>query len=320
MSQRILVTGSAGFLGRHLCQMIGARGDTPIGLDLETDPDAPFLQVVGSVNDPAAWKTVGAVDAIIHAAALTDLWHSNAGEFDLVNRAGSVMAAQFAHALDVRLVLVSSYTVLMPVGREDSRTLTGREASEPNLLIGPYAHSKRMAELEVREAHSNSVVVRPTAPIGPGDFRPTPPMRLVRDVVCGKLPGVMRGRINVVDVRDVAAGVLAALDRPQAQGPYLLSGYDLTLKDLAATVSRAANVTPPTLEVPVALAKAVAHLDEALAKLRNRPVMAPLDGVRLAAQPVSFDASFAKTELAFETRALDETIADAVAFARQEWV
>ena len=320
MSQRILVTGSTGFLGRHLCQMIGARGDTPIGLDLETNPDAPFLQVVGSVNDPAAWKTVGAVDAVIHAAALTDLWRPNPEEFDHVNRAGSVMAAQFAHKLDLRMVLVSSYTVLMPTGREDERPLTGREASEPNDLIGPYAHSKRMAELEVREVHSNSVVVRPTAPIGPGDHRPTPPMRLVRDVVAGKLPGVMQGRINVIDVRDVAAGVLAALDKTQAEGPYLLSGHDLSLKAFAASVAEAAGVKPPALEVPVGLAKVAAHVDEGLAKLRSRPVMAPLDGVRLAAQPVSFDATYAEKDLGFKARPLDETIKDAVAFARQEWV
>jgi len=319
MSRRILVTGSAGFLGRHLCRLIGERGDTPIGLDLETDVDAPFLQVVGSVTDPASWRTAGSVDGVIHAAALTDLWHANPSVYADVNQGGAVMAAKYAQSLGVRMVLISSYTVLMANNRQDERTLTGHEATDAAQMIGPYAQSKRQAELAAREACEDFVIVRPTAPIGPGDYRPTPPMRLLRDLAAGRLPGVMRGFINVVDVRDVAGAILAALDHPEAEDHYLLSGEDLSLKAFADAVALEAGVKAPSFEVPVGVAKVAARFDEFLAPRLGRLVSAPLDGVRLAAQAVSFDAALAKKDLGFAPRAVADSIKDAVVFVRQEW-
>ncbi|MEM1381409.1 MAG: NAD-dependent epimerase/dehydratase family protein [Pseudomonadota bacterium] len=313
MSRRVLVTGSAGFLGRHLCRMLMERGETPIGLDVETDPDAPFMQVVGSVNDPQAWKTAREVDAVVHGAALTDLWRSDPDTYDEVNRGGAVMAARYAKAHALPLVIVSSYTVLLPNDRLDERQVTGREEVDPDKLIGPYAKAKRRGELEALDAYPAARVVRPSALIGPGDPGPTPPMRMLRDLVSGQLPGVMAGRINVVDVRDVAEGTLTALDKGSDGGAYLLSGTDLSLKQFAQQVAQAAGARAPMLEVPVPLARLAARLDHWQAEQFQKPVTAPRDGVELAALPVTFDARFAQEKLRFTARSLEHTIADAVA-------
>lgn len=318
MSRRILVTGSAGFLGRHLCRLIRERSDTPVGLDIATDPDAPFMQVVGSVIDPKSWRTVGAVDGVIHAAALTDLWRADPGDYDRINTGGSVAAARFARERGIRMVLVSSYTALIRAMLDGEHLLDGRDAPDPGELIGPYAQSKRRAEVEAAAVHDDVVTVRPTAPIGPGDHAPTPPMRLVREVAAGRLPGVMRGRINVVDIRDVADAVLEALLDPAARGAYLLGGEDLSLKDFAARVAREAGVTPPRLEVSPRIARFSARIDAIRTRFSGRPPAAPLDGVRLAAAPVRFDAARARAELGFACRPLDRSIADAVAFLRQD--
>ncbi|MEM9840280.1 MAG: NAD-dependent epimerase/dehydratase family protein [Pseudomonadota bacterium] len=316
MSRRVLVTGSAGFLGRHICRILRERGDTPIGLDVRGDDDAPYMQVVGSVTDLKAWETAREVDAVVHTAALSGLWHPDPTQFDVVNRGGCSEAARYAVRNKIPLVIISSYTVLMAVTTTEETALTGAEVRNPDELIGPYAQAKRRGEIEALEIDPSAVILRPTALIGPGDDGPTPPMAMLRDVALAKLPGVMAGRINVVDVRDVAKAVLSVLDHPQTEGPYLISGYDLSLKAFAEQIARVAGVSPPMLEVPTFMARFASRADHLLAGWQKRDVKAPRDGVELALLPVTFDASKAKAEIGFGPRPLEETIKDAVAYVQ----
>ncbi|GGY46243.1 NAD-dependent epimerase/dehydratase family protein [Parvularcula lutaonensis] len=318
MSRRILVTGGAGFLGRHLCRMIHERGDAAVCLDLHAEEGAPWLSIRGSVIEPSAWETVGKVDAVIHGAAITDLWRKDPSDFDRINRGGAEMAALFAKQHDAPLLLVSSYTVLMGRGTRSETLIDGVSLPPPLDLIGAYPTSKRAGEKAALAAWPQTVIVRPTAPIGPGDLTLTPPMKMTRDVAAGKLPGVMAGRINIVDIRDVAAATFAALDRGKPGKAYLLSGEDLTLRQYAQKVAAEARVDPPALTVPPIVARAAARIEAMACKLTGQPPTAPADGVDLAALPVRFDNRLAREELGFAPRATEEAIRDAVAFLRQE--
>lgn len=317
MTGRVLVTGSAGFLGRHLCRMLSEREDEVVGFDVREGSSAA-RKIEGSVSDPSVWERVGPVDAVIHGAAITDLWRRDSADFDEVNRRGTELAAVFAARAQAPLIYISSYTTLMSKTSAPGEVLRGNEAPAPRNLIGAYARSKREAEMGARTAHPRTIVVHPTAPIGPGDFQLTPPMRLLRDVAAGSLPGVMRGRINVVDIRDVAAGVLAALDRGESGAHYLLAGEDLTLRAFADRGAAAADVKPPGMTVPPFVASLAARAETAIAGVTGRPPRAPVDGVRLAALDVSFDAGRAKAELGFCPRPTGDAIRDALDFLRQE--
>lgn len=318
MSRRILVTGGGGFLGRHLCRLLRERGDDPVALDLRHPQDVPWTTIRGSVIDAEAWQTAGRCDALIHAAAITDLWSRDPSVYDRVNRGGTEMAALFARRQGIRLIVVSSYTVLIGRGMRREMVLDGKRIPPPIDLVGAYPRSKRAAEQAALRHHPETVIVRPTAPIGPGDVALTPPMRLLRDVAAGSLPGMMRGRINIVDIRDVAAGTLAALDRGKPGAAYLLSGRDLSLRSFASEVAAKAPVGAPRLEVPGFVAALAARVEEAASRWSGRPVRAPLDGVVLASRPVAFDPWLARQDLGFESRPLDQSIGDAIAFLRQE--
>ncbi|NNU15700.1 NAD-dependent epimerase/dehydratase family protein [Parvularcula sp. ZS-1/3] len=315
---RILVTGGAGFLGRHLCRLIHARGDEPVSLDLRAQEDAPWYSVIGSVIDPKSWETVGRVDGVIHTAALTDLWQKKPSAYDQINRGGAEMAALFAKEQGARLVLVSSYTVLMGRGIRGEQVIDGVSLPPPLDLIGPYPKSKRAAEQGVLSAHSETVIVRPTALIGPGDHRLTPPMRMTRDIAAGSLPGVMRGRINLVDVEDVAAATLAALVAGDAGASYLLSGHDYQLKDYADLVASLAHIDPPGLEVPPVVAQLAAQAETFTARFTGQRPQAVPSGVTLASLPVRFDARAAREVLGFEARPTEESVGRALEFLRQE--
>jgi dihydroflavonol-4-reductase len=294
--------------------MLKEQNRKVLGVDLH---EGPFTNLMGSVADPLLWQNIPEIGGVIHGAALTDLWRRDPSDFERINAEGARLAGLFAAERGVPLVYVSSYTALIDASVRKERVLTGEEEIPPGRLIGAYAVSKRRGELLVKENAPHAAVVLPTAPLGPGDHLLTPPMRLVRDVASGKLPGVMRGRINIVDVRDVARGTLAALDRG-AGGRFLLSGEDFSLRELADLTADGAGVKPPRLTVPKEVAGLAALVSQAVAALGGPPPQAPRAGVQLASQRVRFDGSRSRRALGLAQPDSERTIRDAVSFLRHE--
>lgn len=72
--QRILVTGSAGRVGRAVVKELTARGHSVIGFDVRPTPGIPEeMSVVGTLTDAAAVrKAATGTSAIIHLAATPD--------------------------------------------------------------------------------------------------------------------------------------------------------------------------------------------------------------------------------------------------------
>ena len=86
----------------------------------------------------------------------------------------------------------------------------------PSQVIGAYKRSKVESErlaLAAAAEGRHVVVVNPTAPVGPGDHAPTPTGRIVTDFLAGRMPAYVDTGLNLVDVRDVAAGHRLALER-----------------------------------------------------------------------------------------------------------
>ena len=82
-------------------------------------------------------------------------------------------------------------------------------------MPGPYTRSKHMAEQAALAAASNGLDVRivsPTVPIGADDRNMTPPAAMLAMFLAGRSP-VFGCILNLVDVRDVAAGMVLASER-----------------------------------------------------------------------------------------------------------
>ena len=315
---RVLVTGAGGFLGGHVAALLLARGDTVRGLDLAfPEPAAGMEAVRGSVLDARALSgAMAGVGAVIHCAAITGLWARDPRDFERVNLGGTRAVLAAARAAGVaRVVHVSSYVTLISGGRGDPpRRVDETLELPPEAMLGPYPRSKRRAEIAALSADPPGVVVMPPAPIGPGDHAPTPPGAMLRDMAAGRLPAMIDCGWNLVDVRALAGGVIAALDRGAPGTRYLLSGTDMDTDALVALFERVSGRRGPRARVPYGVALAAARVSERIARITGRPPGAPLTGLRLAGPRIGFDNAMARAALGYAPGPVEAAMRDALAW------
>ena len=315
----VLITGAGGFVGRHVAQTLLDRGRAVRGLDLAWPEDMPDIEChTGSIldSDAVAAAVRGATE-IIHCAALANLWIPRAVEYDWVNVAGTCRIAAAARRTGARLIHVSSYMTL--IGRAPPPVVDETVEIPPNRLLGRYPRSKRQAELAALAAGAAGVpvtVVLPTAPIGPGDTRLTPPTAMIRDLAAGRTPALIDCRLNLIDVAALAEGIASAARQGRPNTRYLLAGTDISLPDLAAKIAARTGRPAPKARVPIAVALAAARAEALLSRLTKRPPKAPLTGVRLAARPVGFDTRRAQQDLGFRPPPIDTALDRALDWLR----
>jgi dihydroflavonol-4-reductase len=301
-----LVTGGAGFIGRHLVRQLRHGGEAVRVLDAAPFAEAPAgVEVLqGDVTEPADLASaLAGADSVFHLAALPQLWYRHPGEYERVNLGATRRLLEAAETKGVKhIVLVSSLTTL--IGR---RTPKGPvlldETASPALedMLGPYCRSKFLAEQAALEASGRGlpvVIALPTLPVGPGDVRLTPPSRMILDFLNARTPAFLETMLNLIDVEDLAAGLIAARDRGRIGERYILGHENLRLSELLGLLEELSGLTMPKRRVPYALALLAAQVSEFVSdRITGRPPKAPLTGVRLAGHPVKLDASKAMREL-----------------------
>jgi dihydroflavonol-4-reductase len=311
---KALVTGAAGFIGAHVAAALAASGASVRGLDSKEPPESARVDewVRGDVLDrDAVRRALDGCDPVFHLAAVYSYYRRDAARMLEVNVEGtrSVLAAAGAR----RVVHTSSAATCGPV--------RGRQATEhdsPPAWELKVAYKRSKIESEKLALAAGAVVVNPTTPVGPGDLRPTPTGKMIRDVASGRARAYVRSTaLNVVSVEDVARGHLLAHEQGRAGERYLLGGDDLPLREVFGIVARAAGREPPRLAIPFPLVLGAAWLaDRALAPLGREPELLALDAVRLARVPALFSSEKSKAELGYSwqsaRQALEEAVADRI--------
>ena len=323
MSGPTLVTGAGGFLGGHVVAALVARGEAVRALDIDFPAAlAPGVERIdGSILDEdLLGRATAGTQAVIHCAAVAHLWAPQNIVYHRVNMRGTCEVLIAARQAGARMVHVSSYVTLIGGPDRGEATLDETVELTPSDMLGRYPRSKREAELAALSAArmgQEVVIVQPSAPVGPGDHRLTPPSRMIRDLAAGKIPAVLDCLLNLVDVRALAEGIIAARDKGRSGERYLLTGEDLAVSDVASRVARLTGVAAPRFTVPHWLALAAARVEAGVSAITRRPPAAPLTGVRLAGRRVRFDNSKARDELGFAPPPVDQALADTVDWMRE---
>ena len=156
------------------------------------------------------------------------------------------------------------------------------------------------------------ILVNPSAPIGTHDIKPTPTGKMIVDFLNGKMPAYVDTGMNFIDVEDVAAGHWLAFQKGRVGERYILGHQNLTLKDFLDRLARVSGRAAPRIRIPYAVAYLAGAVSTGLSYLTNRQPTIPLDGVRMAHEPMYYDASKAVRELGLPQTPIEEAIRKAV--------
>jgi dihydroflavonol-4-reductase len=315
-----LVTGGSGFIGKHLVATLVARGDFVRILDLATPvpPAGAFEFVQGSILDRGVVsRALEGIDHVYHLAGMAHLWAPRPGDFDLVNRVGSETVLSVAAGRKLtRYVHCSTESILLPRG-EGPDVIDETVSLTVDDMPGPYSRSKYLAEEAARSAARSGmpvVIVNPTVPVGPEDRRMTPPTAMLARFLAARVPVSLNFALNLVDVRDLARGMMLAADRGRIGHRYILGGENMSMRQLAQALEPLIGKKPVRYWISPALAKAAGGASEWLAThVTGKAPAATLEGVRLALRSRPLDIAKARNELGYEphsiTGALVETVA-----------
>jgi dihydroflavonol-4-reductase len=329
---KVLVIGATGQLGSNLVRALLARGDhvrallRPIqahqqalhhltikGLDIE--------RVTGDLNDPSSLaEACQGVQVVYQAASYypAQTIPATTAVAQGLTETGNLLDAVRRKSVE-RLVFTSTLTT---IGFPKDPTKLADETCPfvsryPN---NPYLMAKAAMEQAVLKAAKGglpAVVVNPTGFYGPYDSKPTSGTQILM-IARRLMPAYIQGPVNVIDVRDVAIGMIRAAERGRVGERYILGNWNTTQKELNELIAKVAGVTAPFLPVPFPLARYGSKVgDWAFRTILRRPAPVPGFFVEMLRHMQQYDCSKAIRELDYPRNPVEDAIRDALTWFRQ---
>jgi dihydroflavonol-4-reductase len=321
----IVITGASGLVGGNLARALLALGHavrTMVHRDRRALEGLDVESVSADLGDPASLEEAfRGAQVVYHLASAISIRMDNWDEMERVNVDGTrnVLAACL-RANVRRLVYFSSIHAYRQAPFDQALDEDRPLLTDGN--IPPYERSKAAAELLVRAASDrglDTVIIIPTAILGPYDYRPSYIGQALELLRRGRIPALVRGGYDWVDVRDVVAGAIQAERLAPRGGRYILSGHWRTVREVAQVAAQISGRLAPPFTVPLLLAALVAPMLEKMAYLNGAQPLytrAMLHALRSNRQ---VSHARAARELSYAPRPFEQTIADTLHwFASQQ--
>jgi dihydroflavonol-4-reductase len=312
----IVVTGASGLVGGNLVRTLLAQGRSVralvhndrralAGLDVET--------MSADLTDPFSLQhAFRDAEVVYHLAGSISISVGNWDELRRVNVEGTRNVIEACLQNNVRRLLyfgsIHAYQQKpfdQPLD-EDRPLLTGDQ-------IPPYERSKALAELEARQSLDrglDTVILIPTAIAGPFDFRPSYFGQALQLLAKGRIPALVRGGYDWVDVRDVVDGAIKAEQLASRGSRYILSGHWQSVTDVARVTAQITGKPAPRFTVPIWLAQFAQPIMAKLAQINGaqpiytRPMLSAMNSNH------HISHARAKRDLGYSPRPFEQTIAD----------
>jgi dihydroflavonol-4-reductase len=316
-----LVTGASGFVGSHVARQLVAAGNCVRVLvrsssNLQALDGLPVEHVEGELNDRSSLvRATRGVRRLFHIAADYRLWTRNPDEIYKTNVDGTRQLFEIAAQAGVERIVYTSTVATIIVPAHGSALPDESSLATLDRMIGHYKRSKFLAELEAMRgaaAGAPIVIVNPTAPVGPGDWKPTPTGRIILDFLNGCMPAYVDTGLNLVAVEDVAAGHLLAAERGRIGERYILGARNMTLKEILDALAAITGLPAPRMRLPHAVALAAGYASEFFARVSGREPQIPVEGVKMSRHRMFVASEKAQKELGYQPGGVEPALAAAV--------
>jgi dihydroflavonol-4-reductase len=151
-------------------------------------------------------------------------------------------------------------------------------------------------------------------PIGPHYGNLTPPALMLRHFLNNRIQIYFDFVLNLVDVRDVAVGLVRAMDHGQSGHRYILGGEAISLRWLLDSIDAFSGRKTLRLQIPPMIAQATAAVMEFLADhATHRPPAATVEGVRIALRSQSLSIEKSRRDLGYAPKPIEPILREAIA-------
>lgn len=272
---RLVLTGATGLLGNNVARLALAAGYHVVcPVRRPDDRSLRDLAVESVVMDAAVaaadWEGILAgADAVIHSAAMIHIgWTQQEASYS-ANVQWTERLGMAARRVGCRLVHISTVDTLAYSVDGQGVTENQRQPAKP---ASAYVRSKTAAEQVVHslvDQGLDAVILHPGFMLGPWDWKPSSG-KMLQAIARGQIPLVPAGGCSAVDVRDVARGVLSAIERGVAGEHYILAGHNLSYRELFREMASVVGSRPPRLPLGPGIAWMAGQAGDLWTKLSRR--------------------------------------------------
>jgi dihydroflavonol-4-reductase len=318
------ITGASGHVGAALSRTLLAAGKQ-VRLLVHEDTRAleglAAQQVRADLADPDSLRRAFRdVEIVYHLAASISLDRRHVETMLQVNIEGTRHVINACRDCSVRrLIHFSSIEALSDLNPQKPTDENNPLAESGKTTV--YGWTKAESEALVLKAAADgldAVIICPTAILGPFDCRPSHLGKSLLDLYHNRLPALIHGGFNWVDVRDVVAGSLAAQQRAGRGERYILSGSWRSLPEMAMLVQKITGRKTSRAALPVWLARGVSRIAGKLPGLSSKyPAFTP-DALLAISKHRSVSYEKARQNLDYNPRPLEVTLEDTFQWFREQ--
>jgi dihydroflavonol-4-reductase len=321
---KVLVTGATGFLGGWIVRRlindghdvrIIKRPKTPLdeleGLKLDI--------AIGDVTDYASLKSAcQGVDTVFHLAGLIAYTPEQRGAMERVNVGGTENVVKACIENNVRRMVHLSSVVAIGASFDGTPLNEDSPYNISHLNLG-YFETKHKAELIVKAAvdrgELDAVMINPSTIYGRADAKKGSRSTQLK-VARGKFPFYTSGGVSIVAVDDVVDAIIAAWQKGRKGERYIVSGENITIKQLFTLIAKEAGVAPPKYYLPNFIVKAIGALGDFMTKIGRK---GPLSSENAWTSILFhwFDSSKARRELGLNPKPAAYAIHQSVSWMKE---
>jgi nucleoside-diphosphate-sugar epimerase len=317
MGQHVVVTGGRGHVGMNLVRSLLADGDSVTVVDVREPVTAKRLGATwtrADVRDARRMREAfDGADVVYHLASVISVVGTMRGLVESVNVDGTRCVASAALAAGVARLVNCSSVHAFDLARSVGEPITETSPRSTDSRLPAYDRSKAAGEVELRRAVDrglDAVSINPTGIVGPIDEEPSRMGAVLLALWRRRLPAVVTGGFDWVDVRDVVAALRTAAIRGRTGESYLIPGHRLSMRQLvdlaSACTGRACG--PPT--APAWAVGACAPIATRLARHTRSPLLPTREVLRTLATFPVVDGGKARRELMHQPRPFEQTLSD----------